>query len=61
MGTALLAYSFGLCHAVDADHIAAIDSVTRLGYGIIGIFAFGWLAPLVIYKVKRYDAIEATF
>ena len=28
-GTALLAYSFGLRHAVDADHIAAIDNVTR--------------------------------
>src|SRR6266403_3978840 len=29
LGTALLAYTFGLRHAVDADHIAAIDSVTR--------------------------------
>jgi high-affinity nickel-transport protein len=29
VGTALLAYSFGLRHAVDADHIAAIDNVTR--------------------------------
>jgi high-affinity nickel-transport protein len=29
LGTALLAYSFGLRHAVDADHIAAIDNVTR--------------------------------
>ena len=29
MGTAFLAYSFGLRHAVDADHIAAIDNVTR--------------------------------
>ncbi|MGO7251909.1 HoxN/HupN/NixA family nickel/cobalt transporter, partial [Rhizobium brockwellii] len=28
-GTALLAYSLGLRHAVDADHIAAIDNVTR--------------------------------
>jgi high-affinity nickel-transport protein len=28
-GTALLAYSFGLRHALDADHIAAIDNVTR--------------------------------
>ncbi len=28
-GTAFLAYSFGLRHAVDADHIAAIDNVTR--------------------------------
>ena len=29
LGTALLAWSFGLRHAVDADHIAAIDNVTR--------------------------------
>src|SRR5260370_26386659 len=29
MGTAVLAYTFGLRHAVDADHIAAIDNVTR--------------------------------
>lgn len=29
LGTALLAYVFGLRHAVDADHIAAIDNVTR--------------------------------
>lgn len=29
LGTALLAYGFGLRHAVDADHIAAIDNVTR--------------------------------
>ena len=29
MGTAFLAYAFGLRHAVDADHIAAIDNVTR--------------------------------
>ncbi len=28
-GAALLAYSYGLRHAVDADHIAAIDNVTR--------------------------------
>ena len=29
MGTALLAYTFGLRHAFDADHIAAIDNVVR--------------------------------
>ena len=29
LGTALLAYTLGLRHAVDADHIAAIDGVTR--------------------------------
>ena len=29
LGLALLAYAFGLRHALDADHIAAIDNVTR--------------------------------
>lgn len=29
IGTALLAWGYGLRHAVDADHIAAIDNVTR--------------------------------
>jgi high-affinity nickel-transport protein len=29
LGTALLAYGLGLRHAVDADHITAIDNVTR--------------------------------
>ena len=29
LGTASLAYSFGLRHAFDADHIAVIDNVTR--------------------------------
>jgi high-affinity nickel-transport protein len=29
LGTAFLAWSLGLRHAVDADHIAAIDNVTR--------------------------------
>ena len=29
LGTSLLAYGFGLRHAIDADHIAAIDNVAR--------------------------------
>jgi high-affinity nickel-transport protein len=29
IGTAILAYTLGMRHAVDADHIAAIDNVTR--------------------------------
>ena len=29
LGTALLAYGFGLRHAADADHIAAIDNASR--------------------------------
>lgn len=48
LSTALLAYGLGLRHAVDVDHIAAIDNVTRkmlqegrspLGVG--SFFAFG--------------------
>lgn len=29
MAASLLAWGYGLRHAVDADHIAAIDNVTR--------------------------------
>ena len=29
LGLAVIAYTFGLRHAVDADHISAIDNVTR--------------------------------
>ncbi|HYZ41914.1 MAG TPA: HoxN/HupN/NixA family nickel/cobalt transporter, partial [Stellaceae bacterium] len=29
LATALIAYGLGLRHAVDADHIAAIDNITR--------------------------------
>ena len=32
---ALLAWTFGLRHAVDADHIAAIDNVTRKLVGMV--------------------------
>ncbi len=42
LGTALLAYGFGLRHAVDADHIAAIDNVTRKLMQEI-MFCRGWL------------------
>jgi high-affinity nickel-transport protein len=31
-----------------------------LGYLIIGIFAVSWLGSLLIYKINRYDHIEAT-
>lgn len=48
LGTALLAYGFGLRHAADADHIAAIDNATcklmREGKRPIGVgffFAMG--------------------
>jgi nickel/cobalt transporter (NiCoT) family protein len=57
-GTALLAYVFGLRHAVDADHIAAIDNVTRklmqegrspLGAGLF--FSLGHSSMVVIMSV----------
>src|ERR1700674_4662641 len=46
LGTAFLAYTFGLRHAVDADHIAAIDNVTRKAHAgrstsaFCGLFLF---------------------
>jgi len=55
LGTALLAYGFGLRHAVDADHIAAIDNVTRKlmqeGQRPIGVgffFALGHSSVVII-------------
>jgi high-affinity nickel-transport protein len=63
LGTALLAYSFGLRHAVDADHIAAIDNVTRKlmqdGKRSVGIgffFSLGHSTVVVLASV----AIAAT-
>lgn len=35
-GPVALAYTFGLRHALDADHIAAIDNVRPTGCGLIG-------------------------
>ena len=58
LGTALLAYTFGVQHAVDADHIAAIDNVTRklmqqgqrpLGVGFF--FALGHSTVVVFMSV----------
>ena len=63
LGTALLAYTFGLRHAVDADHIAAIDNVTRkmmhegqrpLGVGLY--FSLGHSSVVVALSV----AVAAT-
>jgi len=65
LGTALLAYTFGLRHAVDADHIAAIDNVTRklMQEGkppaLVGLFfSLGHstivvIASLIIYATAR--------
>lgn len=55
LGVALLVYGLGLRHAVDADHIAAIDNVTRKlmqqGQRPVGVgffFAIGHSAIIII-------------
>jgi high-affinity nickel-transport protein len=57
-GSAFLAYTFGLRHAVDADHIAAIDNSTRKllqqGQRPVGIglyFSLGHSAVVVLMAV----------
>ncbi|MGU7769204.1 HoxN/HupN/NixA family nickel/cobalt transporter [Burkholderia sp. MR1-5-21] len=75
LGTALLAYVFGLRHAVDADHIAAIDNVTRklmqegrspLGAGLF--FSLGHSTVVIVMSVvvaltaasiARFDGMRA--
>ena len=58
LGTAFLAYTFGLRHAVDADHIAAIDNATRklmhqgqrpVGVGLF--FSLGHSAVVVLMSI----------
>jgi nickel/cobalt transporter (NiCoT) family protein len=58
LGTALLAYTFGLRHAVDADHIAAIYNVTRKlmqqGQRPVGVgffFSLGHSAVVVLMAI----------
>ncbi len=68
LGTALLAYTFGLRHAVDADHIAAIDNVTRKlmqqGQRPVGVgffFALGHSTVVVALSVAvAFAASELT-
>jgi high-affinity nickel-transport protein len=63
LATALLAYGFGLRHAVDADHIAAIDNVTRKlmhdGQRPIGVGFFFALGHSTVVIVAA-TAIAAT-
>ena len=40
------------------DWAANLD-FERIGYLIIALFAVSWLGSTLLYKVKRYDAIEA--
>ena len=63
LGTALLAYTFGLRHAFDADHIAAIDNVVRklmqegkAPYSVGFFFSLGHSSIVVLASV----AIAAT-
>jgi high-affinity nickel-transport protein len=66
-GTALLAYTFGLRHAVDADHIAAIDNVTRklmqAGKRPVSVgffFSLGHSTIVVIASLIVYVTTSAT-
>lgn len=63
LGTALLAYIFGLRHAFDADHIAAIDNVVRklmqdgkMPYAVGFFFSLGHSSIVVLGSL----AIAAT-
>jgi nickel/cobalt transporter (NiCoT) family protein len=64
-GSAFLAYTFGLRHAVDADHIAAIDNSTRklmqLGQRPIGVglfFSLGHSAVVVLMSIAVGFAVS---
>lgn len=66
LGTALLAYTLGLRHAVDADHIAAIDNVTRklmqAGQKPISVglfFALGHSTVVIVASVFVALAVSA--
>jgi high-affinity nickel-transport protein len=73
LGTAFLAYTFGLRHAVDADHIAAIDNVTRklmqqgqkpVGVGLYfslghSTIVFGLSAAIAVTSVALKDRFDS--
>ena len=71
IGTALLAYTLGLRHAVDADHIAAIDNVVRklmqdgkhpLSVGLF--FALGYSTVVILATIAiaaTATALQASF
>ena len=72
LGTAFLAYTLGLRHAVDADHIAAIDNVTRklmqegkrpaaAGFFFsLGHATVVWLAPSSLLSQRQLSGIKST-
>ena len=40
------------------DGVAGLnENFGLLGYGIIALFIFGWLASMAIYKLRRYDEV----
>lgn len=66
LATALMVYGLGLRHAVDGDHIAAIDNVTRkllqLGRRPVGVglfFALGHSAVVVLIVLFAASAAGA--
>ena len=71
LGTASLAYTFGLRHGVDPDHIAAIDNVTRklMQEGkrplLAGFFFAMWHSTVVVVAsvllVLSLAALQARF
>lgn len=65
LGTAALAYAFGLRHAFDADHVAAIDNVTRKlmqeGKRPIAVgFFFSLGHSTIVVALSIAIAVEAT-
>ncbi|MDQ2904876.1 MAG: HoxN/HupN/NixA family nickel/cobalt transporter [Ktedonobacteraceae bacterium] len=66
MGVALIAYTFGLRHSVDADHISAIDNVTRKLMQenkrpvAVGFF-FSLGHSTIVVALTVFIAIAATF
>gem|GEM_PF-5511276 len=61
MAASLLAWCYGLRHAVDADHIAAIDNVTRKMMqqgkrpcGIGAWFSLGHSTIVVLASIRRH-------
>lgn len=66
LGLVLLAYGFGLRHAVDADHIAAIDNTTRklMGDGqrpvAVGLF-FSLGHSTIVILLSVILAVSASF
>jgi high-affinity nickel-transport protein len=68
MGTAALAYTFGVRHAFDADHIAAIDNVTRklmqAGQRPVGVgffFSLGHSTIVVALSVAIAATMQSPF